>query len=757
MANRPRRRETRVTGSGSVNRRGSGLGTGPVGSGFGGGSSRGPNRSSGGMSLAPILVVIISLFTGGGVGVSSLLSGANTSSLSSGYYQNASYGGWTDSSYSTRSLDDTVADGSRDKYTVLKGNDEDTNTIMVYMCGADLESESGMATSDLKEMANADLGDSTNLIIYTGGANSWQNNVVSSRTNQIYQLKNGKLKQLVADDGDKAMTDPNTLSSFIQYAKKNFKASRYDLILWDHGGGSLSGYGYDERHSSSGSMGLAQIKQALEAGNTKFDFIGFDACLMATIENARMLSNYADYLIASEETEPGIGWYYTNWLNELGANPSLSTLQIGKQVCDDFVEQCNKRCSGQKTTLSITDLAELENTIPDKLSNYAKTLSSMVQNQEYQKVSTARNQTRAFATGNQVDQVDLVNLTDNLSNKQGKALASAIKSAVKYNRTSSNMTNAYGLSIYFPYESTSYVDTMVNTYNDIGMDQEYTKCIKAFASMEATGQAAYGGSSVDISDLLNVLGGGMASSNSDMMTQLMMQFLMSGSNQFLSGKALSTEDTVNYVENHSLSDDKLVWDDNYVMKLDEEDWKLVTDLDMKMYVDDGSGYIDLGLDNNFNFDDDGNLQAVTDRSWLALDGQIVPYYHLDTTDDGDTYTITGRIPCMLNGIRTNLIVVFDNNHPYGYIAGASTDYSSDTTETLAKNSQKLKDGDQLDFICDYYSYEGSYQDSYYLENTLTYDSDMELSNVVVNDGNIKLVYRFVDIYQTEHLSQAIME
>ena len=32
-----------------------------------------------------------------------------------------------------------------------------------------------------------------------------------------------------------------------------------------------------------------------------------------------------------------------------------------------------------------------------------------------------------------------------------KELAEALKSAIKYNKTSSNMTNAYGLSIYFPY------------------------------------------------------------------------------------------------------------------------------------------------------------------------------------------------------------------------------------------------------------------------------------------------------------------
>ena len=62
--------------------------------------------------------------------------------------------------------------------------------------------------------------------------------------------------------------------------------------------------------------------QALTKAGVAFDFIGFDACLMATAENALMLTKHADYLIASEETEPGVGWYYTNWLTSLGKDPS---------------------------------------------------------------------------------------------------------------------------------------------------------------------------------------------------------------------------------------------------------------------------------------------------------------------------------------------------------------------------------------------------------------------------------------------------
>ena len=62
----------------------------------------------------------------------------------------------------------------------------------------------------------------------------------------------------------------------------------------------FQGYGYDEKYPGQGSMTLDEINTALENAGVKFDFIGFDACLMATAETALVCSEYADYMIASE-------------------------------------------------------------------------------------------------------------------------------------------------------------------------------------------------------------------------------------------------------------------------------------------------------------------------------------------------------------------------------------------------------------------------------------------------------------------------
>ena len=557
--NRPRGRQKNVTGTGkSVHRRGSGLGTGPVGkTGRTGGmtssrpssrpaSGSATTRSSGG-GLSKLIILLLVVLLGGGGGLTTLLGGSGGESYEPyepqqnpghSYEQQlpsidlqtllGNLGGGTvstgwDTPSQTGALDTSVAPGARAKYTEILGNGQDEMTIMLYLCGTDLESRSKMATADLQEMLNADLSDQINLIIYTGGCKQWQNNVLSSRTNQVWKLENGGLRSLNDSVGNQSMTDPDTLSWFIRYCAKNYPANRMALIFWDHGGGSVSGYGYDEKFASSGSMDLAEIDKALTNGGVKFDFVGFDACLMATTETALMLSEHADYLIASEETEPGIGWYYTDWLTQLSQNTSMSTVEIGKNIIDDFVDTCAQKCPGQSTTLSIIDLAEAELTIPDALSAFSGSTCDLIRNDAYAQVSNARSGSREFGSSSRIDQVDLVHLARNMGTAQGEALADALLGAVKYNRTSSNMTNAYGLSIYFPYRKASLVDTAVDTYEQIGMDENYLRCIQAFASMEVSGQAVQGGTGSPLPSLMDMMGTG---SSSDMMSQLLEGFLI---------------------------------------------------------------------------------------------------------------------------------------------------------------------------------------------------------------------------------------
>ena len=777
---RPRARQKNVTSGGSgVHRRGSGLGTGPVGSGK---VTSGKTGSGGGMKRAAV---------GGGIGLPTLLiigfaimkmigGGNGASQQQQDFIQNNGSNNYNSSSGvdfsdtgSSAEINNDVAAGSRSKYTNILGNKKDSVTVMIYICGTDLESKHGMASSDIQEMASADFGDNVNVILYTGGCKQWKINGISNKVHQIYQIKNGELIRLEDDMGKSAMTEPENLTEFIKYCNKNFPANRNNLIMWDHGGGSVSGYGYDETNAFGGSMDLAEIDKALTDGGVKFDFVGFDACLMATAETALMLNDHADYMIASEETEPGIGWYYTNWLTKLGRNTSMPTVEIGKNIIDDFVDTCAKKCRGQKTTLSIIDLAEFSNTVPEKLNSFAQSISKKLTNQEFKEVSDARYTTREFAVSSKIDQVDLAHLALNMNNSEGTALSNAIKDAVKYNRTSNDINNAYGVSIYFPYRKTSSVDTACKTYNKIGMDSEYSQCIRQFASLETSGQISAGGTSSPVPSLFDMLGSvtGSSGGNADMIGQLLGSFLGgtsdrtiagldSSNTEFMKDNGLSADDTAEYISANYFDPTNLVWEQNskgeYVMELPEKQWELVHTLDKNLFYDDGTGYVDMGLDNVFTFDDDGNLIADTDDTWVAINGQPVAYYHTDTTELGnDRYSISGYVPAYLNDERVNLIVVFDSENPNGYIAGASTDYKNNETDTVAKNMIELEAGDTLDFVCDYYDYSGTYSDSYYLGEQMTVSDNMEISNVSVGDGNLKISYCFTDIYNQTYWTEAI--
>ena len=781
---RPRGREKDVTSGGSgAHRRGDGLGTGPVGSGSYSGQSSGGGGGAkraavgGGGGLAIIIFIVMMLLKGGGGGAGDLLGSVTQNSGSSGSgsvpsgfgfstQDTASSGAFTGDT----NFDTSVASGSREKRTVIKGNNQDQITLMIYMCGTDLESKYGMASSDMEEIRAASYGENINVIVYTGGCKGWKNSGISSSVNQIYQIKGGKIYRLVDNDGTAAMTDPDNLSNFIKFCAKNFPANRNDLILWDHGGGSVSGYGYDEKNAKKGSMDLAGINKALKNGGVKFDFIGFDACLMATAENALMLNEHADYLIASEETEPGIGWYYSKWLTKLGENTSAPTLEIGKNIVDDFVSECAVKCRGQKTTLSVIDLAEFANTVPSKLSAFAKSVRSKISNNEYKEVSDARYATREFAESSRIDQVDLANLAENVGTPEGKELSKALQAAVKYNRTSTNMTNAYGVSIYFPYQRTSYVDTACNINHQIGLGSEYSQCIRQFASLETSGQIAAGGTGSAIGSLFD-LGGSSGSSGSAVdIGSLLGAFLGGGT----SGRSIAGLDDSNtdfmqdtdvdsaseYLASYYFDVNNLAWEEQngtYTMSLPESQWELVHKLDLNMFYDDGSGYIDLGLDNIYSFDDDGKLIADTEKNWLSIDGNVVAYYHTDTIENGDDYSIRGYVPAMLNGDRVNLMIVFDNDNPKGYIAGATTDYVGGETETVAKSMTELKDGDKLDFICDYYDYDMNYQDSYFIGDPVTYHDGMKISNTDVGSGKAYMMYKFTDIYNQEYWTPAIVK
>ena len=688
----------------------------------------------------------------------------------------------------------TVASGSRDKRTVIKGNNKDEVTVMIYMCGSDLESRGGYATQDLQEMANAKWGDNMHVVVFTGGAKQWRNNVMTAGKYQMWEIKDGKFEKLNEKNaGGRAMTDPSVLSEFIKTAAAKFPANRYELIFWDHGAGSVSGYGYDETNKNAGTMTLDKISTALKDGGVTFDTIGFDACLMATLETALVLEPYADYMIASEEVEPGCGWYYTNWLNKLGANTSTPTLEVGKTIIDDFITYVGQKCYGQQGTLSMLDLAELSKTVPSSFMQFAKSTSNMIRNDKYGEVSQARANTKEFAKSQYIDQVDLIHLADNIDSKEGEALIKALKSVVKYNKTTNNIANANGVSIYFPYSSTNKVSSMVQTYNKIGLEPEYVTCVKDFASTQGTGQIYNGGQAGNYGSLFDMLAGssygsdisdgfsyssslpglgdlvgiddsGMIVVDAEDVMGLLFSTLLSG--RSIPELGLEADETdffdtdvakgnQKYVESHMLDKDKLVWTEKngqQVLVLSEEEWQLINTIELNVFVGADGGYYDMGLDNVLSFNTDGDLVADFDKSWLSLNGMFVSYYMTSVDGDQDDYTIMGRIPALLSSDeydqeRVNVIVQFTDEDPYGKVLGASLVYTD--VDTVSRGLIELNEGDTLEFIHEFYNEKFEHVSNEVL-GSLEVTGDFYIENMYFDNDSYVATYRITDIYGNQY-------
>lgn len=234
----------------------------------------------------------------------------------------------------------TVVEQARDKWTIL-----------VYMCGANLESDyassnEGCATSDLIEIASvAGQPDDVNVVVQAGGATKWSStylNVINKdKCNRFHLSGNNYVKD--SQTAKQNMGDPATLRSFISWGLETYPADNVGLIFWDHGG-AITGACFDDQFLDSDGYGDGLYPEEMiegisggksDAGYTdKFEFIGYDCCIMQFQDLAGLNAPYAKYQIASEESEWGYGWSYDRWIDDLFAEKT--TEQILTAAVDGF-------------------------------------------------------------------------------------------------------------------------------------------------------------------------------------------------------------------------------------------------------------------------------------------------------------------------------------------------------------------------------------------------------------------------------------
>lgn len=206
----------------------------------------------------------------------------------------------------------TLCTGCMDMEDDTVWDDGSSWAVYWYLCGSDLESEGGFATGDLSELLEVELPENVTVVIQTGGAAQWQNDVVEADKLQRF-VYNSEGLQLVDEQPSASMGDSETLADFLLFAKENYPADKTAVIFWNHGGGSVSGASFDELYGLD-SLTLSEMYSAFvqvwepsnEPGQQPLELVGFDTCLMATVDTAYTFCDLAKYLVASEETEPAL-------------------------------------------------------------------------------------------------------------------------------------------------------------------------------------------------------------------------------------------------------------------------------------------------------------------------------------------------------------------------------------------------------------------------------------------------------------------
>ena len=354
-------------------------------------------------------------------------------------------------------------------------------TLMIYMCGSNLESGYGSASADLQEMLSSgfDPGEVT-VLVMAGGSSRWSLPFDPGEA-AIQELGPRGMRTVWRDEA-RDMGESDTLSRLLTFGQERYPADDYALILWDHGGGPLEGVCWDELFSMD-RLSLSELTDALDAAAfpKKLRFIGFDACLMSTAEVAYALSPYAEYMIASQETEPAKGWNYA-FLAGLGGDRSGA--DTGRRVVDAYFDALEG--SGDKLTMACTDLSRMDEVV-SAMNDFFDPLGSALDADTFASLSNLRLASSGFGEavrGIGAEGYDLVDLADLVEHypQKGEALRQALTDAVVYSRASEQ--GAGGLSVYHPcVNKDRYLEAWRANYRTLRFSDGYRRYLERYGAL----------------------------------------------------------------------------------------------------------------------------------------------------------------------------------------------------------------------------------------------------------------------------------
>lgn len=538
--------------------------------------------------------------------------------------------------------------------------------IYWYLCGSDLESEYAAATADLAELTSIKVPEDVQIIIQTGGTNKWQNDVMSADHIERYLFDSNGLN-LIEQLPQGNMGGEETLSDFLSFAKENYPAEKTGFIFWNHGGGSVGGAASDQNFEGD-ALTLDEMYRAFSANyevseeNPPFELIGFDTCLMATVDVAYTYCDIGKYLVASQEVEPGNGWLYSDWVETLGQNPQMDGLELGTVICDTYVEGCEQVGTSDEITLSVIDLAK----VPELVMTYNDFGKEALANacidpgffSKFSRIAVATENyggnTKEQGFTNMVDLGHLARKSIETLPETSSIVLSSLESCVAYKVNGPYRQEATGLSCYYSYNAD--VDDF-NKYMSVGAGDAF----KYFYAYGLTGELSEEG----------------------------MQYISDMNYESL--PELETLETQGW-ENHLLEVDS---EGSAVLTLGEKAADILSGIYIQLYYADPEQdtMILLGSDNDLIGDWETGVFKDNFRGvWGALEGYLV---YMELSYEGEGYNLY-NVPIMLNGEEYNLSVIYDYENAAYEVQGARK--AIDENGMADKNLRTLVEGDVITTI-----------------------------------------------------------
>ena len=361
-------------------------------------------------------------------------------------------------------------------------------TVMVYMCGADLE-VLGSGTGTISQMYSTRFNqDDVNVIVLCGGTRKWVSKLDASVLSVVDVGKGGRRSLYVAQQLPLAsMGQPETLTNFLKLCYENYPADSYELVLWDHGGGPVGGVCWDQKFNED-QLTTLEVAEALAASpfaDRGIDLLAMHACLMGSAEFAYKLSPYVKYYVASEDSQFGLDY---SWIAGV---ENEAPLEAAKRIVDGSyasnTQSIEKQNASETNSFAVIDMTQMQ-ALRDALDDFFGDVSAHMDDAEaLTRMSGHRRDSQAFGLGESggdsdfdlVDLGDLVNHYREFAPEKAKAVEDAMGNTVVYQQRVNEKCS--GLTLYHPYRNKSKLEKRVEIYESLGFSENYTEYVKKFA------------------------------------------------------------------------------------------------------------------------------------------------------------------------------------------------------------------------------------------------------------------------------------